>query len=34
MVIYLFLFFIIFVLSYMCCMERKIDERYKLLRTS
>lgn len=29
MVIYLFLVFIIFVLAYMYCMERKIAERYK-----
>ena len=31
MVIYLFLVFIIFVLSYMYCMERKIAERYKAI---
>ena len=29
MVIYLFLVFIIFVLSYLCYTERKISERYK-----
>ena len=29
MVIYLFLVFIIVVLAYMYCMERKIAERYK-----
>ena len=29
MVIYLFLVFIIFVLSYLCYTERKIAERYK-----
>lgn len=31
MVIYLFLVFIIFVLAYMYCMERKIAERYKAI---
>ena len=31
MVIYLFLVFIIFVLVYMCCTERKIAERYKAI---
>lgn len=31
MVIYLFLVFIIFVLSYIYCTERKIAERYKAI---
>ena len=31
MVIYLFLVFIIVVLAYMYCMERKIAERYKAI---
>ena len=31
MVIYLFLVFIIVALAYMCCMERKIAERYKAI---
>ena len=31
MVIYLFLVFIIVVLAYMYCMERKITERYKAI---
>ena len=31
MVIYLFLVFIIVVLAYMYCMERKIAERYKFI---
>ena len=31
MVIYLFLVFIIFVMVYMYCMERKIAERYKAI---
>ena len=31
MVIYLFLVFIIVVLAYMYCMERKISERYKAI---
>ena len=31
MVIYLFLVFIIFVLAYMCGMDRKIAERYKAI---
>ena len=31
MVIYLFLVFIIFVLAYLCCTERKIAERYKAI---
>ena len=31
MVIYLFLVFIIFVLAYMYCTERKIAERYKAI---
>ena len=31
MVIYLFLVFIIFVLSYLCYTERKIAERYKAI---
>ena len=31
MVIYLFLFFLIVVMSYMYCTERKIAERYKAI---
>ena len=31
MVIYLLLVFIIFVLAYLCCTERKIAERYKAI---